>query len=398
MTSNPFAMLVREDVPESRVALDAVIAGGRARVRRRRAVTVGAAAVAVVLVAGGVALAAAGADPVRPAPAPAQSAPSAAPSRSAAPACEPVRIAGLDRPVGIAVDASGQYLVGTPEAFDGSLTLVGPKGPRTLRVTKGLMPSGINGSGVIVGNVTSTADMDGYVVENDTSTRLGLPAGALNVRAGAINDAGDVVGDARMPGNRFRAVVWRYHQWSQPQLLATPSGGVAGGQSAAYGIAADGRIVGNVGNGATPYLWKPDGTGAPLPVPAGKPGGNAARIVGDWADGAVNYTAATVTLPSGRRVGRGEPTWVRWNLRTGEVKVVEAGHPFMGAAGLLPDGRVVVNLHDHAAVWSDAGVTRLSLPEGSTQVEIAGAAGDGTIVGYAVGDGDARAAYRWNCG
>ncbi|MFI5916226.1 hypothetical protein [Dactylosporangium sp. NPDC051541] len=400
MNDNPFANLMREDVPDSRVQVGAVIAGGRARVRRRQAATVVAAAAAVVVVVGGAALAAVRPEPVRPDPV--QPPPSSSPSPSVR-SCQAVPLPELGAPAWVAVDAAGHYFAGTPTTAIGTVNVLGPEGLSTVRSSaQKLIVTGVNGNGTIIGNATNDTDTESgaFVIENRMTVRLSPPPGALDVRAAAINDTGDVVGDARMPGNTFQAVVWRYGKWNEPQPLAIPAGiaigPLAAGGSSAYGIAADGRIVGSIGNGAAPFLWNADGGGHVLDVPAGKPGGIAVRIAGEWAQGTVDVLADTHVRPDGRRVGNAEPESVRWNLRTGQVQPIEAGHPSIGAAGLLPDGTVVVHVQNYAVLWTDRGVTRLPMPKGSTHIQITGAANDGTVVGF-VTEGEPAGAYRWNC-
>jgi uncharacterized membrane protein len=284
--------------------------------------------------------------------------------------------------------------VSTANTGDATVTLSGPSGTQRLTTVPRLLANGVNGTGTIIGNVQNDVDTDGYVIDKGVTTRLGKPANALNVRANAINDAGDVVGDARMPGGKFRAVVWRSGKWSQPQFLPAP----AGGQSDAIDIAADGRIVGSIGNDAQPYLWRVDGTGQVLPTPPGKPGGLAGHVAGDWAIGPVDYLAGTTVKANGRR----EPTallpWARWNLRTGEVQEIQAGQRSMGAPGLLHDGTVVVNTPQGTVLWRDAGTTKLPAPAGYDSMQVTAVAGNGLLVGTAADPGGTFAAFRWNCG
>jgi hypothetical protein len=385
MSENPFAILTGEAVPEDRVDVAAVIAGGRARVRRRRGVAAVAAGVAVVVVAGAVVFA-----QERSGPRPDPMWPSPSPSP-----CAPGPLAPLGSPVTVEIDASGRYIVGTPT--DGTMTLSGPGGTRTFTTVPRLIAGGVNGSGIVIGNVENDVDGDGYVVEGGITTPLAKPPGALNVRAAAINDTGDVVGDARMPGGRFRAVVWRHGQWTRPQLLDTPADGPAGGQSAAAGIAPDGRIVGSVGNGAQPYLWRADGTGQALPTPPGKPGGVAVRIVGDWADGPVDLLDGFTARPNGRLVGKAGLPWARWNLRTGEIREIQTGPHSAGAAGLLPDGTVVLNSIDGIVLWRDTGATRLPVPAGYDHAQVTGAGGNGLLVGTAFDKAGRFVAFGWPC-
>lgn len=393
MSENPFAILTGQPVPDSRLDPAAVVAAGRSRVRRRRGVTAVAAGVAVAVAVGAVALAQRGPGP-RPDPVGPVTSPSPSPSASV---CAPTRLTQFTSPVYIAVDASGRYIAGVDDPADGPVITQGPSGVQAVASVARLLPSGVNGSGTIVGNVETDADYDGYVIAGGITTALGKPQGALNVRAGAINDTGDVVGDARLPGGKFRAVVWRHGKWSQPQLLPTPSGGQAGGQSAAYGIGADGTIVGSVGNGAQPYVWRADGTGQVLPTPPGKPGGVVVRVAGDWASGPVNLLAGTTVRPNGRRLPNAPLSWARWNLRTGEVRDIQTGQPSTGATALLADGTVVLNIADGAALWTDAGTTRLPVPAGYTRTQVTGGADSGLLVGTAF-DGSGRSAgFSWAC-
>nr|BFE57849.1 hypothetical protein GCM10020063_023750 [Dactylosporangium thailandense] len=384
MSENPFAILTREPVPDSRVDEHAVIARGRARVRRRRALTAAGAGLAVAVVIGAVALA-----QQRPQPRPTPVGPTPSPSVSA---CGPQPLPELGPTAWVVVDGSGRYIAASQATGDMPVVVSGPGGTRTFTAVPRINVAGVNGSGTVVGNVENDSDADGYVIDGGTTVALGRPKGALNVRAQAVNDTGDVVGDARMPGKTFRAVVWRHGQWSRPQLLATPNGE----QSSAYGIAADGRIVGSVGATPQPYLWSPDGTARPLPPPTGKPGGMAVDIVGDWAAGPVNYVASSVPQPNGRRAARPPLTWARWNLRTGEVVPIEESPLTVGTAGLLADGTVVLTDTQTVTLWTDADATPVPAPEGFGRWQITGASEHGTLVGIAI-DGDQRAAFRWAC-
>ncbi|WP_433088932.1 hypothetical protein ACQP1P_21990 [Dactylosporangium sp. CA-052675] len=384
MSENPFTILTREPVPDSRVDEHAVIARGRARVRRRRALSAAGAGLAVAVVIGAVALA-----QPRPQPRPTPVGPTPSPSVSA---CGVEPLPALGPTAWVVVDGSGRYIAASQATGDMPVVVSGPGGTRTFTAVPRIFVTGVNGSGTVVGNVENDSDADGYVIDGGTTVALGRPKGALNVRAQAVNDTGDVVGDARMPGNTFHAVVWRHGQWSRPQLLPTPDGE----QSSAYGIAADGRIVGSVGAMPQPYLWSPDGTARPLPPPTGKPGGMAVDIVGDWAAGPVDYVANSVPRPNGRRYSRAPLTWARWNLRTGQVVPIQENPLSTGTAGLLADGTVVLLDIHSVTLWTETGATPLPTPEGSGRWEVTGASERGTLVGTVV-DGERRAAFRWAC-
>jgi hypothetical protein len=295
--------------------------------------------------------------------------------------------------VRVTIDPSGRYLAATPDSLDGTVLLAGPGGVRTLTAVPKLVVSGVNGSGTVVGNVENDADEDGYVIDDGTAVELGRPPGARNAEAHAVGDNGDVIGDVRMPDNTFRAAVWRHGHWDRPQLLAAP----AGGPSSAFGIAADGRIVGSVGKSPQPYLWQPDGTVAPLPTPEGKPGGIASDIAGDWAAGPVDYAATATTLPDGRTAARPPMTWARWNLRTGEVRTLAGAPRTVASGGLLADGAVVLQDVRTATLWTEAGTTELPVPDGFSRWLITGASAGGVLVGPASNDRGWTATFRWAC-
>jgi hypothetical protein len=127
--------------------------------------------------------------------------------------------------------------------------------------------------------------------------------------------------------------------------------------------------------------------------------GLVARVVGDWADGPVNYLNGTRLQPgNGRRVPSGPPLWARWNLRTGEVREIPAGPQNTGARALLADGRVAINIADGAVLWTDAGSTSLPVPGGYHRVQVTGAGAGGMVVGTATDRAEKTVAVRWNCG
>jgi len=155
------------------------------------------------------------------------------------------------------------------------------------RVPSGFMVADASRSGDFAG--VDNRNKQAWVYHGGRFNRLTLPVdGVVTVRD--MNDRGDVVGVVGAT-----VVVWPAGHPGRPRVLTAPD---AGG-SAAVGIAADGTVVGNV-SGGTPFLWHPDGTGEPLPTPAGVAGGAVGALVGDWATG----------------------PGVRWNIRTGRADVV----------------------------------------------------------------------------
>ncbi|MDG6107925.1 hypothetical protein Daura_34290 [Dactylosporangium aurantiacum] len=101
-------------------------------------------------------------------------------------------------------------------------------------------------------------------------------------------------------------MLWRHTALDAPVLLPTP----AGRSSAAHGITDDGRVVGDLDQGAVPYrlsdagLWR-GGAVTPLPAPAGY---DHVSVTSISADGRV--VAGTATKATGGSV---EP--FRWDCR-----------------------------------------------------------------------------------
>ncbi len=141
-----------------------------------------------------------------------------------------------------------------------------------------------------------------------------------------------------------------------------------------------------------------DPTTCALTGNSGKPGGLAGHIVGDWADGPVDYLAGTTLRANGRRVAKTMLPWARWNLRTGEVREIQVGSLSLGATGLLPDDTVVLNAADGPMLWTDAGTTKLPVPAGYDDAQVTGVGGNRLLVGTAVDRGGKFNAFRWDCG
>ncbi|GAA3217907.1 hypothetical protein ACFO1B_28490 [Dactylosporangium siamense] len=391
MTENPFSVLAGEAVPDSRVRVDDVIAAGRVRVRRRRgAVAAGCAAAVVLVTLAGVAFA------VRPPnDGPARPSPSPSPSVSAHPSGCTVARVDVDGDIGAAfTDPSGRY-VAFSRAPDPGLLIVYRDGVVVRRYTTGgrLQTWALNASGTAVGAV----DNDAYRTTTDGAlAMLPRPSGAARVWAYGINAAGDVVGEAAMPGKKFRAVLWRHTALDAPVLLPTPSGQ----SSSARGITDDGRVLGDLDQGATPYLWNADGTGSALPTPPGMPGGHPIQIAGDWVTGMVNYLSVKNFDPTtGRRAGTGDPKPARWQLSSGTVEILEAEDVFNGSGRVAADGTLVINRFTDAVFWDGTRLTPLPAPPGYDHVQVTSISADGRVIGGAAtkNTGGSIEPFRWDC-
>lgn len=137
----------------------------------------------------------------------------------------------------------------------------------------GASPVAINNAGQVAGLSWSAAEglsAQPVVWNGTTATPLSTPGGPS--WAGAINNAGQVVGSVTVNGNN-QAAVWN---GTTPTLLASPGGG---GGSFATAINNAGQIVGNIGG--APVLWNaaaPAAAPAALGVPTGATSTTAAAI------------------------------------------------------------------------------------------------------------------------
>jgi uncharacterized membrane protein len=161
----------------------------------------------------------------------------------------------------------------------------------------------------------------------------------------------------------------------------------ASGTASAQGITDDGMVVGTLGDGNRPYLWRPDGTGAPLPSPDQQTAGKALGVQGSWAFGWAGMD----------RSGAGV-RWVRWNLDTGSVQVV----PGVRAMGIAADGTVAGITTDASApvIWRGGADTKLPYlgEELSVANSIAINADGKVLVGAAMGPlGGRTQAVVWRC-
>ncbi|MGN9778683.1 hypothetical protein ACTMS0_23395 [Micromonospora sp. H33] len=334
-------LLDREPSTRSTVDVGRAMAEGRRRRRLRRAFTyVGAGGMSVVVVAGGtLAVAALRTDqPDRSASAPttapsasasaeptpsASDRPTAAPSVAAAPP-PPTRcaISKLPVPDGVTMalvtgaDPTGRILLGRSYPRDGDhQVLVWTAGKATKVPMRGSDQTlhDVTTAGLAVGAAHQRlgAGDEGfgpvpYAYAEGRLTRLrGVTFGS----ARAVNEAGKIVG---VDDRSRRPVVW-----ASPASEAVPlplPRGADGGE--AHDVDEDGTVVGTViTDGARterPYVWFPDGSHRELPLPnvQGVTGARAFTVRNGWATGVLVGTR-----------GGAAASAVRWNVRTGEVRV-----------------------------------------------------------------------------
>jgi hypothetical protein len=396
----------------STVDIRRAIATGRRRRRLRQlgGVAAGAGAVAVVLV--GVSTAGAALRHATPPATAASRAPSVAastgPSAAASPVPSPTvapdppppapaacTVERLPLPKGqtmslvTAADRTGHYITGRSYPDPGSArpVLIWHDGqPRVVDVP---------GEDQSFHDITSSGDAVGVSFLDKGMTAFVYWKGHLaelpgaDAEARALNAHGVVVGKSQ-----GRPVVWRTPT-SQPEPLPTPT---AGAQGEAYGIDDDGTIVGTLSSGGQEYgyVWSPDGSVHQLPSPVvDGVAATMSRAFGlhdGWATGLAANPAS----------GSPSAAAVRWNVRTGEVRVVaqlagpiEGNNRYGWVVGSDPAG--------HAALV--AGAATVTLPGLNPDVQPLDSIAytvseDGrTVAGQSVLNDNARTivAVVWHC-
>ncbi|MBQ0895311.1 hypothetical protein KBX37_19775 [Micromonospora sp. U56] len=329
------------DEPRTRSTVDvqrAIADGRRRRVRRGAgyagAATVTALAVAGASVAGGVFN-----------PAPSQTAATGAPRTtasappkaeytipgtagwSAAPATPPTsctlnRLPVPDNaPMALVTGAAptGRYIVGRSYPKAGSYqAVVWHNGS----VQKVMLPGDeellqdVNSAGTAVGwswaggSEEDTGPVPYVYHDGEVSPLQGVRRGS----AYAINDAGAIVGD----DTGRAALVWP-SATAKPVRLPVPAGTSV---ATARDIDEDGTTVGTI-NDERPYVWFPDGTHRELPMPRidGVQTGSARAfsIRNGWATGVASRLTRGGKGTKADRANNARA--VRWNVRTGEVRV-----------------------------------------------------------------------------
>jgi uncharacterized membrane protein len=320
----------------SRVDVERAIAEGRRRRARRGAGYAGAATLTAIVVVGASVAAGglftdtrpdvqpdAGSTGVASAP-PAYTIPGTpgwtAPSATAPTSCTLDRLPVPDDvPMALTsgADPTGRWIVGRSYPKAGSYqAVIWHDGTPTKVAMPGELEESlqdVNSTGTAVGwSFEGTAEDSGpvpYVYRDGEVSRL--PGGERG-QALAVNDIGAIAGDSG-----GAPVVWP-SATEEPTRLPLPAGVSTGGATA---IDEDGTVVGNV-NDERPYVWFADGTHRELPLPTldGAPAssGLVFSVRNGWATGLANTGSDT-----GVKGAEGTPTAVRWNVRTGEVRVFD---------------------------------------------------------------------------
>jgi uncharacterized membrane protein len=323
----------------STVDISRAIAAGRKRRMRRGVGYAGVAAVTTLVVAGvAVAVGPNGRDGGRPRPA---TPPAASPAKSAlpkgdytipgttgwaAPAATPPSSCTIEKlpvPDGVRMaivgggDPTGSWFVGRSYPKGGYQAVIWHGGAATKVMLPGDLEEDlvdVNAKGDAVGwsylaNKTGDGAQVPYAYVGGKVVRLkGVDTGSAN----AINEAGAIAG-----AGGDRAMVWP-SATAAPTLLPVPEGTE---KSAASDIDEDGTVVGSL-DLKVPYVWFADGTYRALPLP--KINGTEAvsarvfTIRNGWATGVADATVRS-------RAGAGNVTAVRWNVRTGEVRLDDRG-------------------------------------------------------------------------
>lgn len=253
-------------------------------------------------------------------------------------------------------DSTGSYLVGRSYPKGGYQAVIWHNGQGAKVNLPGDLEEdlqAVNSSGTAVGwSYQGKSDADTgpvpYAYTNGKVVKLKGGHG----QAYAINDAGAIVGDV---GDH--AAVWT-SPTAAPVLLPVPNGTQ---KSTATAVDVDGTVVGSL-DLKVPYVWFADGTYQALPLPLinGKKAVSARvfEIRNGWAIGVAD---ATELARSGKAKGaQGSMSAVRWNVRTGETKVV-TGWDAM-AENLNAQGWEI-GITDQGRAALLAGGKRITLPE-----------------------------------
>ena len=239
----------------------------------------------------------------------------------------PAVLSGLDENVVAnlmvdGMDSTGRFIVASYDGAPDDVVVIvrWDNGiPAVLPINEaGLVAHGINAQGTVVGG-HRTGEGSAWLYSDSGFTVLPTPVGAVSAQAFAINDRGDVAGEA-VAAHGFRtAVVWRADQQYAARVLTAP------GSAGARGINADGIVVGFAASGdgeesGRPYGWHPIGEGAFLALPIDYQVGVATQIRGEWAVG-FGWHRTT-----GNRVA------FRWDLVSDSVTTVDNWRetPFIG--------------------------------------------------------------------
>lgn len=294
-------------------------------------------------------------------------------------------------------DPTGRYLLG--RTYPATSPADGSMGLHTViwdRLTPRLVAlpgddqslTDVNSSGVAVGSGWWSSGTTSYFYRAGKVAKL---PGGDGAEVRAINDAGTVIGT-----RGDKPVMWRSVDQA-PAALPLPAGTATG---AAIDIDEDGTVIGAVGNDfktQRPYVWLPDGSGHDIALPSGVP----APSGKSGANGRGAPTAMVYNIRFGWVTGRVNDTAVRWNLRTGETRLL----PNLGgrADNINRYGwQIGIDARGRAQFIADAG--SVALPElaphqpGSLSNIPTTLSDDGKIIGGQSDDtDDVIHAVRWTC-
>lgn len=234
----------------------------------------------------------------------------------------------------------------------------------------------VNSSGVAIG---SASDLDFSVplrYQDGAFTALPSPAGATEVGADAVNNAGTIVGGGRNGGPR-QVFVWR--GGNNPEVLEVP------GQAAIQDIDESGRIVTSTTTGPRSFAWSVAGVRAELaPFQAG------------WWVSARDIRAGRIVGLSGD--GNGASAAVQWEV---DGRIVRTFPGAVDALDINAEGTVlgVYEVGRQPALWVDGQLaTVLPTPTNAVSVSAGEITDDGVVTGnYRTGDNH-LIPTRWTCG
>ncbi|MEU0077834.1 hypothetical protein ABZY58_08030 [Micromonospora tulbaghiae] len=325
--------LARVEVPPSRVDPGAVLITIRRAERRRRRLTVGIAAATVFAIGLGSAVALGGDgrgrgmdEPVdRPSPGPTET--------RAVPTVDQVRVRVSESPADCtteqydtpddayfpslgAVDPSGRFLAGTSPVGDWrrkgfrTYLVIWDRGKANLvELSRAFQATvtAINSAGVAAGNRwdgDNRPDVP-WVYRDGQVRNLPLPEGYRNVRAVAVDDAGEILGVAGGNGEKAVLVRWDAAAQTPPRVVTDPFGTF-------LGWAPDGTITDSVSltrETAAVRISRPDDGTVVRPAAPGWHSRRDAQLQGNWLAGTVWGIGAEKSSPA------------QWNVRTGRLTV-----------------------------------------------------------------------------
>ena len=241
----------------------------------------------------------------------------------------------------------------------------------------GATPFGINNAGQVAGVSWSAGGLAIQPVVWNGSTPTALSSPASPGFAGAINNAGQVVGSVRVNGND-QAAVW---SGTTLALLASPGGG-----SGAVAINNAGQIAGNIGGAST--LWNAAAPAA-APTALGVPTGATSTTVA-----AINNAGQVVGTAFSGEIGEIR-TAVIWNGTSptvlGSLGGTSSWALAINDAGLVVGSSSPVDSTSHGAIWDgttavDINTLLASDPLGMIINALTGINSSGQIIGSAFND------------